>query len=434
MSATRGDKTHQARASPPSRPSTSTVVQARPTRSSASNPLERVQPARARPSRSSASISLERVLHLTSVSSESVFGFNPHAQYGHGQPSQQFRPLSIMSEMSGEDLLASLRERSIFSKPAPAARSRSSTCTSSSSGAETPPLSASDGSLISGGSQSSIALGHLNTILTNITQPSSGVARARTRARARGMGHRRRIDQARMSRSSVYETIQEEASYALREEAQETVKESRRVWADTPFSIFAVQSFQPPKEPAVMQAMLEHSQKNYGPLPSELRPHRVRSRTSSRASPYPLRNMPQHAPKCVHPRSSTSISLECVLHLARASPPSSKRVQFLCCIAISYPHVGVFGAAVRAARYSWPARNTPQGLVLQQNLTVYRDMDSSMVVSFGKKVFRTCAVRHPLNPQTDDEMLFEARRYEVTATSSSRGSIGTSSRQTTTWF
>ena len=40
-----------------------------------------------------------------------------------------------------------------------------------------------------------------------------------------------------------------------------------------------------------MQAMLEHSQKNYGPLPSELRPHRIRSRTSSRASPYPLRHM-----------------------------------------------------------------------------------------------------------------------------------------------
>lgn len=40
-----------------------------------------------------------------------------------------------------------------------------------------------------------------------------------------------------------------------------------------------------------MQAMLEHSQKNYGPLPSDLRPHRVRSRTSSRASPYPLRHM-----------------------------------------------------------------------------------------------------------------------------------------------
>ena len=34
--------------------------------------------------------------------------------------------------------------------------------------------------------------------------------------------------------------------------------------------------------------MLEHSQQNYGPLPTELRPYRVRSRTSSRASPYPV--------------------------------------------------------------------------------------------------------------------------------------------------
>lgn len=39
-----------------------------------------------------------------------------------------------------------------------------------------------------------------------------------------------------------------------------------------------------------MAAMLEQSQKTYGPLPSELRAHRVRSRTSSRASPYPVRS------------------------------------------------------------------------------------------------------------------------------------------------
>lgn len=40
-----------------------------------------------------------------------------------------------------------------------------------------------------------------------------------------------------------------------------------------------------------MKAMLEHSQQNYGPLPSELRPYRIRSRTSSRASPYPTRTL-----------------------------------------------------------------------------------------------------------------------------------------------
>ncbi|CCM05311.1 uncharacterized protein FIBRA_07525 [Fibroporia radiculosa] len=241
----------------------------------------------------------------------------------------------------GEDLLESLRSQSIFSRPTPASRSRSSTVTTS-SGGETPPLSSSDGSSLSSGSQSSIDIGHLNTLLLNTTFPSSGVARARARARARGTGHRRRISQARASRSSVYETIQEESSvsgspspvkvlmpeasklaaspptcdsviivdgdsesimgdwdnehgittlrryYTLRDEAHETVTESQRIWADTPFSVFAVQSFRPPRNRGGMQAMLEHSQKNYGPLPSELRPHRVRSRTSSRASPYPL--------------------------------------------------------------------------------------------------------------------------------------------------
>ncbi|KAI0324969.1 hypothetical protein GY45DRAFT_1390266 [Cubamyces sp. BRFM 1775] len=77
--------------------------------------------------------------------------------------------------------------------------------------------------------------------------------------------------------------------YALRDEAHETVAESRRIWVDTPFSVSA--------------AMLEHSQKNYGALPSELRPHRVRSRTSSSASPYPLRNQ-RSALSLDKPRSS----------------------------------------------------------------------------------------------------------------------------------
>ena len=43
----------------------------------------------------------------------------------------------------------------------------------------------------------------------------------------------------------------------------------------------------PPREPEAMEAMLEHSQNIYGPLPLELRVRKTRSRTSSRASPYP---------------------------------------------------------------------------------------------------------------------------------------------------
>ncbi|KAI0794946.1 hypothetical protein C8Q75DRAFT_791510 [Abortiporus biennis] len=280
----------------------------------------------------------------------------------------------------GEDILESFHSQPIFSRPGPASRSRSSTVTCS-SGGETPPLSASDGSSISDGSQSSIDMGRLSALLASYSNPSNvGVARARSaRARPRGSGHRRRISQARASRSSVYETIQEESPvvnrspspaqsasshsltaistqaihdtvyivdsdaassfsvdwddehgignmrryYALRNEAHETVVESKRVWMDTPFSIFALQSFEPPRNRYGMQAMLEHSQKNYGPLPSELRPHRVRSRTSSRASPYPARTIKA----TMSPERSRSIpredSLSQLLNVSKpfASPP-----------------------------------------------------------------------------------------------------------------
>ena len=41
-------------------------------------------------------------------------------------------------------------------------------------------------------------------------------------------------------------------------------------------------------------------------------------------------------------------------------------------------------------------------------------MDPFVVVSFGKKVFRTRVIRHSRNPQWDEKMLFHVRRYEAT--------------------
>lgn len=178
----------------------------------------------------------------------------------------------------------------VFTRPLPA-RSRSSTCTSS-SGADTPPLSSSDGSSMSDGSQSSIDLTQLSIAIANVTHPLPSTGRTRLRARARGNGHRRRYSRSHVSRSSVYETIEEEVGpsptrsiasrkddpttrqtilivdpdtmsvhskgeetvwddergivalrkfYALRDEAENTVTESKRIWIDTPFSIFALQ-------------------------------------------------------------------------------------------------------------------------------------------------------------------------------------------------
>ena len=42
------------------------------------------------------------------------------------------------------------------------------------------------------------------------------------------------------------------------------------------------------------------------------------------------------------------------------------------------------------------------------------DMDPFVVISFGKKVFRTCVIRHSLNPNWDEKLLFHVRRYEST--------------------
>jgi serine/arginine repetitive matrix protein 2 len=43
--------------------------------------------------------------------------------------------------------------------------------------------------------------------------------------------------------------------------------------------------------------MLEQSKQEYGPLSSEFRPRRVRSRTSSRPSPYPIRRPFSRSPE-----------------------------------------------------------------------------------------------------------------------------------------
>ena len=101
----------------------------------------------------------------------------------------------------------------VFTRPLPAG-SRSSTCTSS-SGADTPPLSSSDGSSISEGSQSSIDLSQLNIALANVTHPLSNMGTSHTRVRAPGKGHRQRYSRIHVSRFSVYQTIEDSEEVAL---------------------------------------------------------------------------------------------------------------------------------------------------------------------------------------------------------------------------
>ncbi|KAK0475256.1 hypothetical protein IW261DRAFT_1422569 [Armillaria novae-zelandiae] len=322
----------------------------------------------------------------------------------------------------GEDMSFSFGA-TVFTKPDSLSRSRSSTCTSNSgtSGSDTPPLSASDRWSMSEGSQSSIDLEEIDVALTNATHPISSNQRNRVRTRARGHGHRQPYSHTQTSQSSVYETIQEEAFpmsfpgaqknnsptaikpvfvvdadtasihsatvtwddergivalrryYELRDEAESTVTESKRVWIDTPFSVFALQGFDPPKHPAGMQALLEHSIQNYGPLPSELRPKRVRSRTSSRASPYPSTRVLKAAasPELITKeqdnvyRNATSFPLGDVLPHANMMTVSPASKPFSPLIedpkrenawgpAATRPRVG---SAARRAVHGWAKRN-----------------------------------------------------------------------------
>ena len=41
------------------------------------------------------------------------------------------------------------------------------------------------------------------------------------------------------------------------------------------------------------------------------------------------------------------------------------------------------------------------------------DMDPFVVISFGKKVFRTRVIRHSLDPVWEEKLLFHVRRYET---------------------
>ena len=125
-----------------------------------------------------------------------------------GEELASFGMFPPRGEVPRSDYLAA--EGVSFSRPRPGnvGRSRSSTCTTSSSGSETPPLSSDASS--SGGSQSSIDVGQLSHMLSNVTHPMTRPTHGRSHARGQGHGHRRRPSDVRRSMSSVYETIQEE--------------------------------------------------------------------------------------------------------------------------------------------------------------------------------------------------------------------------------
>jgi serine/arginine repetitive matrix protein 2 len=162
----------------------------------------------------------------------------------------------------------------VFTRPTPAARSRSNTVDSYSD-SETPSLSLSASLSSNSDSQGSIDVASLNLALSKLNTVNP--ARPRPRPQ-RGQSFRRDF----AIRQSIYETIQEETSaqnspikrvpsvvaddviivdegrislvwddeesvaqmrkyYNLREEAENILQDSKRMWLDTPFSAYAMQ-------------------------------------------------------------------------------------------------------------------------------------------------------------------------------------------------
>ncbi|KAG9000392.1 hypothetical protein FRB90_011833, partial [Tulasnella sp. 427] len=192
----------------------------------------------------------------------------------------------------------------------------------------TPPLSYASSA---DGSQSSIDVEKLKMLLEGSAPPSFNP----DRLRPQGKGHRRRSHMSEMSRISMIESIAEEVTsesgspraptfdsiaepsivfwdnqsrrsswrssidwesdfgamlreyYSLQTEARQTVQESQHMWLDTDFSRFALATFDPPRKPSAIRALLEHSQRTFVPLPLELCVRKPRSRANSRPSPYP---------------------------------------------------------------------------------------------------------------------------------------------------
>ncbi|KAL5532249.1 hypothetical protein ACEPAF_5818 [Sanghuangporus sanghuang] len=249
----------------------------------------------------------------------------------------------------GEDNTNTRQSLVVFRRPEAAARKRSASTgqATATSMTDTPPLTRSRTSRSSSqftGSQGSIDIDRLNVLLASSANVSGS---GRSRLHRRGSGHRRKISEARASRtSSVYETIEEAPElhdalsyscsssklslestftqnlpvsdinvvqwesedvgpalrmmHALQLEARMTVDASRRQWADTPYSIDALQTFQPPPDPAAWKALLEQSKKTFVPLPPEFHGCARRPRTISRPSPYPRVRVfarPPNAPK-----------------------------------------------------------------------------------------------------------------------------------------
>jgi len=143
-----------------------------------------------------------------------------------------------------------------------------------------------------------------------------------------------------------------------------------------------------------MQALLEHSVQSYGPLPSELRPCRIRSCTSSRPSPYP---QTQISKSTVSPMTTQDTAVCCLrissghFHLVPTWWPPCDYVCFTCTLKsqtshrVSFVQLWVLGFLLPCLSH-----------VLYQVMSESQDFELSNTVSnsphYSTKLFSLCSV------------------------------------------
>jgi len=172
-------------------------------------------------------------------------------------------------------------------------------------------------------------------------------------------------------------------------------------------------AFDPPRNPSGMQAMLEHSVQNYGPLPSDLRPRRARSRVNSRPSPYPrtVKTSFTSSPSSEHLRATVAASLTtsigCTAGPRQPSPlsnalqqisinpnvPSAAPVESKECAVLPNKPERVFGlpprprvgSTARRTAFGWSKKSTGRGGVenKENNSTIANVAPTTVNVSQG---------------------------------------------------
>ncbi|KAG8989046.1 hypothetical protein FRB90_002435, partial [Tulasnella sp. 427] len=188
--------------------------------------------------------------------------------------------LSMSSARSDEEEVS----QEVVSRPAREAELSAKLSTSQISQSTSPPTPPLCYASSADGSQSSIDAEKLNALLETSAPPSFNP----DRRRPQGKGHRRRSYMSEMSRIPIIESIAEEVTSengSPRAPKFEPLPDpSVRIWGGP-----SRRSFDPPRNPAAIKALLEHSKQNFIPLPSEPCVRKPRSRANSQPSPYPRR-------------------------------------------------------------------------------------------------------------------------------------------------